>query len=115
MLDNPFNVQPGTFFICGPVPPPGIVNPFFDKTEKHISEKNYPVFNPEKNVQCKDLNRRLSFLVMCDFIVTLPEWENCSNARNEVAMAKSLGKTLIFSEAFDHWDSNRKNLENASA
>lgn len=112
MLTNPLDIKKGTFFLCGPTPPTtGLVNADFEKFEKVIRHYNQEVFNPETNVLCKDTLTRCDFLVMCEYVVTLPGYDTNDQAKQEVAVARSLRKEIIPAVNFDRWVKKLQKVE----
>ena len=101
MITNPMQIDPATIFLIGPPgKSPGISNEEFERTEALLTKKGAKVFNPEKNVHCKDIRTRIAFMVRCGTVITLPDWHNSEQCMNEVQVARVLGMPVEFSEKY---------------
>lgn len=102
-LTNPLDIKKGTFFLCGASSVNGVANEDFEKFEKVIRHHNQEVFNPEANPLCKDAIVRCDFLVMCEYVVTLPGYDTSDQAKKEISVARAMGKEIIPAVNFDRW------------
>ncbi len=72
--------------------------PLFNKKAKELRARGYRVINPpelDKRLHCATweacLKRDLTYVVKCDAIATLPNWQNSRGARLEVYVGEQLG------------------------
>ncbi len=106
MKSNPAQIEPGTIFLCGNMSDPDSEKQFaaFARQLEHIG-RNYvtPYEIPPWNLTGdKRQALTISFLAMCDLVVTINGWEKSQNAVNQVNIARLMKKEVIISEVFYH-------------
>lgn len=100
-MTSPFQVQPGTVFITGPLKTiSGMPNPEIDEAEAEITKLGYPVINPNRVDTCKDPKKRLAFMIMCDWVVTVKDWDLHDESASEVRVARIIGKPVTLIDVF---------------
>lgn len=109
MKKNPLDIEPGTIFITGMYKTTtGQNDEAFGSIEKKMLAKGYKVFNPFKCSPPLNALERVSFMVMCDKVCTLTDWNQDPEAFREVQIARNLNKEIFISESFEKWDAQKK-------
>ena len=79
----------------------------FEEAEKWLTEQGYDVINPSKlalyytHLYYADfIEIDLALLKLCDAIFMLANWQDSNGAKTELAVAKSLGKTVKYQKYF---------------
>jgi len=104
-MQNPMHIENGTVYIAGPIRNQVLNNvPAFEEAEEKLNALGYDCVNPHKIFEGVDttnfkqadyMKRCISYMAMCDVVVTLPNWENSPGATEEVEIARRMGKEII--------------------
>lgn len=103
-MKNPLEIKPGTIYIAGPITNMLLNNfPAFEEVQKKIEAAGFKCINPHEifeGIDVEDFKHRdymkvcVSFLAMCDIVVTLEGWADSTAARQEVVIAREMGKDI---------------------
>lgn len=102
MKTNILQIPRDAIFLCGgDATTSGEANADFAEMEKKLLDKGYNVFNP---VGIADHHERLASLIMCDKVVTLPDWERWERSVTEAQVARAIGMEIIHAAGFERWE-----------
>lgn len=104
-MNNPINTLPGCIYICGPITGLPLNNVYaFEAVERIIEASGVKCHNPQKlfdgidttNFEHRDYMKVcVSYLAMCDIVVTLDGWEDSVGAKQEVFISRTMGKSIV--------------------
>lgn len=104
-MTNPLNTASKCIYICGPITGKPLNNVYaFEAIEKIIESMGLKCHNPHKlfegidtsSFEHKDYMKVcVSYLAMCDVVVTLDGWDDSVGAKQEVFIARTMGKEII--------------------
>jgi Domain of unknown function (DUF4406) len=104
-MTNPMQIEDGTVYVAGPIRNQVLNNvPAFEDAVEKLNALGYKTINPHNIFEGMDVSeykqkdymkRCISYMAMCDVVVTLPNWENSEGATEEVDIARRMGKEII--------------------
>lgn len=117
-MTNPLNTQPGCIYICGPITGLPLNNiGAFEEVQKRIESNGFTCHNPHNLFEGIDTSKFdhkdymkvcVSYLAMCDYVVTLDGWSDSVGAKQEVFIARTMGKEIVPVANLDHFISTPK-------
>jgi hypothetical protein len=110
MTENPIKIEKGTVFICGKASEIEVAAfQEFADFEAKLKAKGIKCINmhtifdnldTESFTISECVNRCAAYLVMCDKVVTLNNWQQCFNAQSLINVARALTKTIVHADRF---------------
>lgn len=112
MKSNPIEIPPRTIFICGNMGDPGAEKQFglfAEQLDAGGHKYVNPLEIPLHNVMAGKIQSQIvSYMAMCDLVVTLNGWERSPNATNLVAIARIMKKEIIVADLFSRFEETQK-------